>query len=227
MTWWQQIVSLLMVVPCYMLLQGLYRRQDGMQASFLISILLALAALFVPDIIILLPIVWGAFITLRASNLRVYSASLIGLAVVGIYLALGWFLQPESVCITYLQSMWLALPNRGVCWLILPEWLLISTGVLVTLGLWAQVAHFRRYQTANVRIQTYVLLATPLYWTALLSCLFPTISGSCMLAVLWAVSLLYPVLYVTTYGMPQLPSIERSNPYRRSYKRRSRDRRRR
>lgn len=205
------------------MLLSVYRRQDAMQVMFLQSILLVVSAVFVPEALLFLPLSWWALYMLRAAHFRAFLASFLGVVTVAIYASIAWFMFADSPFLYHVQQTVIDAFQRTYCYEVLPFWVLVVSGLLAIIGLWAQLAHFARYQTANVRIQIRILQAAPPYWMALLSCVFPSVTGNCLLAVLWATSIYFPVLYVATYGWPRLPSFSRnSNPYRRSFKRRRR-----
>ncbi len=180
--------------------------------------MLALIACFLPETILLFPLLWIALGILRAANLRTILASLLGAAIVALYSGLAWMIWPEIIS----QHM----AELGVCFhrtwgtYVLPLWLQIMLAVLVAIAIWAQVALIGRYPTANVRTQTRLLLVTPSFWLSLLSVVAPAKTGMCLLGLLMVSSLYFPYLYVRTYGLPRLPSLRRANPYNRSYKRR-------
>lgn len=195
-----------------------------MQTSYFVSMVLVLLASLVPDAIVLLPLFWVNLGILRAANNRVVIASMLGLLTVALYGGLSCLIWPEAMAVVHFKESIAYALTRSYCFRVFPLWMLVTSGVLSLLGLWAQWAHFKRFTTANVRTQTRLLLITPAYWVTLASTLFPAANGSCLMALLWATSLYYPILYVATYGFPKLPSISHSNPYQRSYKRRRRRR---
>lgn len=207
-----------MVAVSFELLLTIYRRQDAMQEVFFVSFLLALMACFLPEVILLFPLLWLGLGMLRAANLRTILASLLGAAVVVLYGGLAWQIWPEAIG----QHV----AGLAVCFhrtwgiYVLPWWMQIMFAALVVIAIWAQVALIGRYTTANVRTQTRLLLVTPSFWLGLLSVIVPAQTGMCLLGLLFATSLYYPYLYLRTYGLPRLPSLRHSNPYNRSYKRR-------
>jgi len=225
--WWVQIVVMMLVACCLGLCISSYRRQDAMQNMFLLSVLLGLASTMVTDVISTILIFWWAFFVLRAANFRTYLASLLGLATVAFYAVLVAWMAPDSAVTHYLASSWQACYSRNLCWLVLPLWVNICSAVLGILGLVSLISFWRRYGEANVRYQTRLLLTSPLFVLSLISVVFPVSTGSCLLSVFWLLSLYLPTLYVATFGFPRMPSFRswRSDPYRRSYSRRSRSRR--
>ncbi|MBR1928673.1 MAG: hypothetical protein IJ834_02905 [Paludibacteraceae bacterium] len=74
-----------------------YRNNNAVEESFLIGVILALTMLLEPDVIFFLPFVWFGFSWQRALNGKVILASIIGMALVALYLALLVWMQ--YVCI--------------------------------------------------------------------------------------------------------------------------------
>ncbi len=93
-TQWMLQIVILAFQLILLLVMGSYRQDHAVEPAFLSAILLCTAALFLPDLIFLLPIVWLMFAVQRAISLRVWLASLIGAVVVLIYVLLmdklGW-----------------------------------------------------------------------------------------------------------------------------------------
>lgn len=223
MVWWTQIITAAISIICFMVLVAINRRQDAMPQVYMLSILLMISGLFVPDTWVLLPLLIPNVMVLRAWNIRVMLAILLGILTVGLYGSLAWLIWPDAAAITSTMHTITDAFQRDWGIYVLPMWMQITTAALLTLGLIAQMAHFSRYSSANVRIQTRLLLVTPVYWVAVLSLIYPATTGSCMMAILWIASLYYVLLYLQTYGMPKMPSLRRKHdPYRRSYKRRRR-----
>lgn len=193
-----------MAVAVFRLLCISYRRQDAQQNVFLLSLLLCGMALLVPDAVVFLPLAWWAIFGLRASNLRTYMASVIAMLTIAIYCVLVWVLWPESMPVKAEQLLWQnAIFGRQPGWLVLPLAVQLVSALFVLIGLWSIVAHLQRYSRANVRIQTRVLLAVPVFFVSLLSTLYPAANGS-LIALLWASSAYLTVLYLLTYGFPRI-----------------------
>lgn len=228
MTWWGQLIVSLIAAVCFMLLINSYRRQDAMQNMFLLGMLLAIGAIFIPETILCLPLCWWCLFTLRANNFRTILASLLGVAIVSLYAALAVCFLPDATWVNCGMAVWMDAFERAFGILSQPLWIVITTCILGVVGFMYLVAHFRRYSTANVRIQTRLLIATPFYWLSLLSCLFPSSSGNCLLSMFWLSSLYLIILYTATYGLPRFnnPFARRSSYPTRSFSRRSRRRRR-
>ena len=211
-----------MSAAAFALLLTLYRRDDGMREMFVASLLVALLSLVMPDGLCLLPILWWAAGVQKALNMRVWLASVIGVITVVIYAALVYFFFRDSNTVSYVQTAFEGCFNRDWCLDVMPLWVMIVSLVMCLLGLWSIIGHLLRYTTANVRVQIKILIVLPVWIICITSCLFPPVSTICLVGLLWLVSLYPAVLYVTTYGLPRLPSFSSNNPYRRTFSRRSR-----
>lgn len=198
------ILIVLMAVAVFRLLCISYRRQDAQQNVFLLSLLLCVMALLMPDAVVLLPLTWWAVFGLRASNLRTYMASVIAVLTVGIYAAVVWVIWPDGAVVGYEKQLWqAAIFGRQFCWLVLPPVVQMVSALFVLIGLWSMIAHLQRYSRANVRIQTRVLLAAPVFFVSLISTLY-TPAGGALVALLWASALYLMLLYLITYGLPRV-----------------------
>ncbi len=91
--WILQIVLLLFQLILHLVMSA-YRREQAVEPAFLASLLLCVAALFLPDVLFLLPILWTIFIVQKAMSLRVFLASMVGVVLVWLYAYLfkylGW-----------------------------------------------------------------------------------------------------------------------------------------
>lgn len=188
----------------FLLLLHSYRRQDAQQNMFLLSLLLCLMSLAVPDAVVLFVVAWWLFVALRASNLRMYLASLVAILTVGLYFLIAWLLWPDSRFFAFEQAQWASVLLRGYCWQEMPLWQLIVAAVSALIGFVSMVAHFRNYPRANVRIQTRVLIAVPAMLLSLLSTVFPSRTGYSLWPLLALTALYLMGLYLITYGFPRL-----------------------
>lgn len=194
-----QITLLLLVSAVFWLLLRSYRRTDAMEESLLCSILLLAAGMIVPDVLLLFPFVWWAFTVLWADNLRVYLASAFGILFVAFYAAVVWVIWPESAVVGFVQERFIDVFHRTFCLSSQSQvglvWLVI-TAVAAIFGLWALIAHLSCYSSANVQVQTRLLVAIPFFVISLLSSLFPTRQGNGMLSVLAAAALFIMILWL-------------------------------
>lgn len=220
MTWSSQLIFLALLVCVFVLLLRSYRKQNAMEESFLCSILLMAAACVVPDAVVFFPVVWWAFHLLWADSLRVYIASVLGILFFLFYATLAYFFYPEWWMVDFVRSQIDASLVRSICFW--PGYAVSSIGYLAVvalfslLGMWLLVAHLFKYSRANVRVQTRVLLSIPFFFLALLSCLFPSTSGNCLLLPLMALAIYLTVIYLKAYGFPRIkPRQHRSSRHRR------------
>ncbi|MBQ9340445.1 MAG: hypothetical protein IJS13_08990 [Paludibacteraceae bacterium] len=211
-------------VAVFALLLTLYRREDGMRELYVSSLFVSLLSLFFPDYVVTLPLMWLAAGVQKALNFRVWSASVLGVATVVLYAALTLVVFPNADVVAYVVNVWKDATVRGWCWEVMPLWINVVSLLMALLGLLVAIAHLRRFVVANVRIQTRLLISLPAMLLALLSCCYTAVNGTGVFALLWTNAIYIAVLYITTYGLPQLPSWSRSDPYRRSFSRRSRRR---
>lgn len=211
-------------VLAFVVLLGMYRRPEARPQAYLVSLLLAIGSVWQPDMLAIWLASNGLYVALRAADGRIYSASLMGLATTVLYAGLAYWKWPDSVLMSEAASAWLSTFYRTFCWLNQPLWLLVTNGVMTLLGLVVLSAHFRRYQTANVRVQTPLLMATTIWAIALLSVLFPTRSGMSLWMLFWLDTLFLTILYLSVYGFPKFHRRRQEYPSRRSYSRRSRRR---
>ena len=224
MIWWAQITAAFAASVTLVMLLLSYRRQDAMQRMFLCGILLAVSALVLPDSMVFILEMWWGLTVVKASNLRTYIATIMAFATVALYVVLISHVRPQQSHPLPLIDNFTGIFSRSLCLSVMPMWMNIANTIAALMALIAGIAHIRHYSVANVRVQTRVLFVLPAALLAFLSCVFPTSSGDCLLSVLWLSSVYLTVLYVSTYGLPKMPTFSR-NPHRRSFSVRSRRRR--
>lgn len=104
-TMWQGQFSVLILLLVLRILHQAFRQKDATEDSLTITLLLLFGSLWIPDMVWLIPLVWLAYLFLHALNVRVLLASLIGVAVFGIYLSLtiymGWMDNPYTSLFSY------------------------------------------------------------------------------------------------------------------------------
>lgn len=207
MIWWTQIIVAACFAASFDRLKVSYRRQDAQQNMFLLSILLGIAALFVPETWLIIPFTWGALSALRAYNFKAVMASIMGAMTVVIYSGIVWFVWPDSTPVEFVQSIY----NDSLCrlfgWWTGPLWQTLVMSVLMLFSIVYQLAHLSRFSSANVRVQTRFLLAVPIYWLTFLSCLFPSCTGNCLLLANWISACYLVYLFVANYGLPSVRSL--------------------
>lgn len=86
----QAAVALLMILV--QILHRAYREEDTARDCFLATALALIASLFEPVAIVIVPLIWLAYIFLRAMHLRTILASLIAIVLFALYLALAMYI---------------------------------------------------------------------------------------------------------------------------------------
>ena len=87
-TWWQLQACIVCTTILVQVIQCNYREEENAADSFRATVLALIASLFVPQAVFLVPLIWVAYIFLRAMHFRTFLASLIAIGVFLIYLAL-------------------------------------------------------------------------------------------------------------------------------------------
>lgn len=220
----RQAILLVLVGAAFALLLGTYRKQNAVEESFLCGVLLMLAGCVVPDALLFFPVVWWSFTVLWSDNLRVYLASACAILLVSFYVAILWFIWPDSTTALFVQdNIYNALARTPVFRLSgLPLYQLIIAAVAAFFGLWSLFAHLSRYTRANVRTQNFLLVTIPFFLLSLLSVIFPAANGNNMLSVLVGMALFLIGLYLKAYGFPRirLPKRQRTSASNRKWKHR-------
>jgi hypothetical protein len=101
---WQGQVCVLGILVIVLLLNRAVYQRDGVEESFLSSVIVCLLGFLYPWALVLLPLMWVLLLIQRAMTLRVLLASLIGVLLVAIYAQiiryLGWM---DSYLSTFLE----------------------------------------------------------------------------------------------------------------------------
>jgi hypothetical protein len=141
---WQGQVCVLGILVIVLLLNRAVYQRDGVEESFLSSVIVCLLGFLYPWALVLLPLMWVLLLIQRAMTLRVLLASLIGVLLVAIYAqiirCLGWM---DSYLSTFLElwSNWHIALAVGM-W-VLTLWLAyfplkkesVATGVFYCVGI--------------------------------------------------------------------------------------------
>ena len=156
----RQAILLVLVGAAFALLLGTYRKQNAVEESFLCGVLLMLAGCVVPDALLFFPVVWWSFTVLWSDNLRVYLASVCAILLVSFYVAILWFIWPNSTTALFVQdNIYNALARTTIYpFGNVPAGQLIVAAVAAFFGLWSLFAHLSRYTRANVRTQNFLLV---------------------------------------------------------------------
>ena len=222
----RQAILLVLVGSAFALLLRMYRKQNAIEESFLCGILLMVAGGVVPDAWLLIPVVWWAYTVLWADSLRVYLASVCAILLIGFYVALCWFVLPDSAVTVFVRERVMNAFSRSFCYAegeAVPSlrWL-ITAAAATFLGVWSLLTHLSRYSRANVRVQNFLLVAVPFFLLSLLSVLFPARDGASLLFVLLGSAVFFMALYLSAYGFPRirLPKRSRTSLSNRKWKHR-------
>lgn len=99
-TAWQGQLGVLLLLLVLRLLHTAFRQKDTTEDSFLTTLLILIGSLWIPDMVWLVPLVWLSYFFLHSLNLRVFLASVIGMAAFAIYVSLavylGWIGNPYA-----------------------------------------------------------------------------------------------------------------------------------
>ncbi len=164
-TQWLLQLAILIFQIILWLITSCYRQEHAVEQAFLSSILLCITALFLPDILFLLPVLWLMFVVLRAMNVRVFLASIIGAIVVLFYISLcgklGW------IHLVDITDIWLRDSTP-----LSRESYLFHTILLVD-GIFFSIANLMRQNIENTSItifvwcimMTFVICAILMFWS--------------------------------------------------------------
>ena len=91
-TRWQLQAAVALSMLLVQILHRAYREEDTARDCFLATALALIASLFEPVAIVIVPLIWLAYIFLRAMHLRTILASLIAIVLFALYLALAMYI---------------------------------------------------------------------------------------------------------------------------------------
>ena len=171
--------------------------------------MLGVMSLFVPDAVMLFPVVWWLIFALRASNFRTYLASLVGVLVVLLYAGIGWLLWPQSAAIGYIMHAWDTVFQRVfiiAAWASAPAaWqiVFIVSSVAACVGLICVISFGSRFTQASVRIQSRSMIAALAFLISIVSVVFPPAQGLSLFPIVWLAAVYMCSLYLLTYGFPR------------------------
>ena len=89
---WQLQAAVVLTMILVQILHRAYREEDTARDCFLTTALALIASLFEPVAIVIVPLIWLAYIFLRAMHLRTILASLIAIVLFALYLALAMYI---------------------------------------------------------------------------------------------------------------------------------------
>ena len=115
---WRLQVAVLMMTAAVSILLRAYREEDTAHDSFLVTSLIVIASLFVPQAVFAVPMVWLAYILLRAMRFRTFLASLISMATFAVYIALAVYVFHMDCPYASLSEWHGSMPSAGF-WILL------------------------------------------------------------------------------------------------------------
>lgn len=175
-TGWQSQILVLVFQFVLLLLLRTYRKETTSEESFLCTLLLCLSAFVLPDMLLLVPVLWLAFLLQGAMNIKAFFASLIAVMLTAVYffvaVFLGWIQPAElSACITRSNhSLLLNLP------------LFVSTLLLIVSSVFAVVCNLRTYQQQRSIVTTYLTCLILPMLLCFTMCFFPSLNAPSFLA---------------------------------------------
>lgn len=163
---WQAQLALLFYLICLLFILSVFRAPHAVNESFLCALMLSVAALFVPDMLLLLPLIWIMFARQHAFSFKVWLASMVGLAVVTIYVGLAYWLNWLNIGFI---SEWLSRQT----WQLYPLNSGVSTIVLLALGIVFTVFSFHDFRFSNTTTQSFVVFNTLPFLVSAVLMFFP------------------------------------------------------
>ncbi len=143
--WLGQVIIFILQIILFLVMNS-YRNSHATEAAFLSAMLLSIGVLLMPDLVWLFPVLWAMFAIHRAMNLRVFLASLIGVAVVAIY----------QVVFDWLG--WIKMVDWGDIWLriSITQYPLLSCIIMSIVGVFFVFLNLTRQNVENTQITTFV-----------------------------------------------------------------------
>lgn len=154
------------------LLFGMYRNRKAVEAAFLASIIISAVSLFNPLFILTIPIVWMGMMITNALSLRVWLASLTGIATPWIfYNSWYWFQGMETEMAT-------SLVDRTIFVTGIPHlhWtFLIYAAVMAVVGIIALIGLYSRLLEDSIQTRKYIhVLVFTSFYTIVLAAVYGT-----------------------------------------------------
>lgn len=185
-TSWQGQVAVVCMLLVLRLFQHCFREENPTEQAFLITLLLLFGSLAMPDMVWLVIVVWLAFMLLRSFGVRVWLATLIGVAVFAIYFLPLWYFG-------WVDNPYMALISRKWLFAAVPLWDAVKVVCIIVFGVGLFVALMFRVDRDSAEQQAWLLLFMLFFVVCAGWALFPisvpisVITGCCgtMLPLLW------------------------------------------
>lgn len=202
--WLDIWMPILCVVLAMVVLLRCYRNSAAQGQVMVSAILLTAGAIWIPDVLLLLPLLWVDTRVLYCNSFKVWLASLIGVALVALYVGLYCLWQPGSTFTQMLIQTYTGCLVREWVWM-RPIWEMVVGSVSALLGLIYTIRHGSKFASANVRIQIRYIPMASLWGMTLLLAIAPQQGGLSTVLISAFASLYLLVLYHVAYGFHPIP----------------------
>lgn len=191
------LIAMAMLLRCY--------RDNAAQGRVMLAtIVLTIGAIWIPDVLALVPLLWLGTRALYCSSVRTTLASLMGVAVVALYVGIYCFWQYDS---TFTHDLIDRMQNcfvREGIWM-RPIWEMIVLGISTIIGLIYTIRHGSKFSTANVRIQARYLAVSSLWVVTSLLAFYPQAGALSMVIIATCAATYLFGLYHRAYGFQPIP----------------------
>lgn len=201
MAWLISGILAALMIGLSLLLNTMYREDGAENKCFLCGILCMLCIAIKPEAILYLPLLWLTFSVLRINSLRTFLASLLGVGVVVVYMALAWWYWQDSIWMQVIEQHYIGIIHRE--WIILrPSWEIGLCAISTLIGAFFILHHAIVFARANVRVQTRFLILCTFFVVGLADSLYPQQGATSLWSWLVLSSLSLAILYFVHFGMP-------------------------
>lgn len=165
-------ISVLIVLFTISILFGAYSRADKQQSAMRASFVLAFGSLYVPSLLLYLPILWVSLYLVRSFNFKAFLASLFGVALVYIP-AVSYFILTDNLttfCEPFVATSYLDLNSFPFMRFDFIDWFILGVSALCLL-----ITFISNYTTSykdKIRIRAYLQMLSLVLLCALLFYLF-------------------------------------------------------
>ncbi|MDR1373071.1 MAG: DUF6427 family protein [Dysgonamonadaceae bacterium] len=142
------------------LVLGAWQQRNATKQSFTVSVILTVASLFRPPVIMLLPVFWFWFFYLKSWNRRIIPASVLGFAVVYLFIFTWCVWRDEISSFTAWLPRISGAVHVNIPAFSVPEWIFYGTVLLLSV-----IAGFRLY-LVNISESFRTVSSLKCLWTA-------------------------------------------------------------
>ena len=111
---WQGYVVALLALICAWLIRRIKRHASSEEECFVVAILLGIAAYWLPSVLFLILPVWAYLIYQNLFSFRSFLASLIGFAVVAIWIGIGMYFSLFALHFSLANNLFAWIPTGAV-----------------------------------------------------------------------------------------------------------------